>query len=110
MFVDSLLSIRTLCFEKRWCSLSVLLDAVRADWNRAENLRQMALSAPRFGDDSEAANALAGRILKDLFNGTRDLKNERGGAFQLGLYNYVDIVDWASKTSATPDGRRKGIF
>ncbi len=110
VFVDSLLSIRTLCFEKRWCSLSVLLDAVRADWNRAENLRQMALSAPRFGDDSEAANALAGRILKDLFNGTRDLKNERGGAFQLGLYNYVDIVDWASKTSATPDGRRKGDF
>ena len=110
VFVDSLLSIQWLCFEKRLCSLRELLAAVRADWEGAENLRRMALSAPRFGDNSETANSLAGRILEDLSAGTRDLKTERGGVFQLGLYNYVDIVDWASKTSATPDGRRKGDF
>ncbi len=110
VFTDSLLSIQWLCFEKKLCSLSELLTAVRADWKEAENLRRMALCAPRFGDNSEPANSLAGRILNDLSAGICDLKNERGGPFQPGIYNYVDIVDWASKTSATPDGRRKGDF
>lgn len=110
VFVDSLQAIRTLCFEEKLCSPAELLAAVRADWAGYEELRLKALSAPRFGENSPASNELARRILDEIYERTRDLKNERGGPFQLGIYNYRDIVEWAPLTSATPDGRRKGDF
>jgi formate C-acetyltransferase len=110
IFVDSLLAIRKLCFETRRCTLDELLKAVRANWEGYEPLRVEVLTMPHFGDDTPESNALARRVLDDIYNNTRDLKNERGGPFQLGLYNYRDIIDWARITCGTPDGRRAGDF
>jgi formate C-acetyltransferase len=110
VFVDSLLAIRKLGFESGPCRLNELLKAVRADWEGHANLRAEALTTPHFGDDTPESNALARRVLDDLYASTRDLKNERGGPFQLGLYNYRDIIDWAKITGATPDGRRAGDY
>ena len=110
IFTDSLLAIRTLCFEGGTHELTELLTAVRANWDGHEALRAAALAAPHFGDNSAASNELARRILNDLYAQTRDLRNERGGPFQLGLYNYRDIIDWAKVTNATPDGRRTGDY
>jgi formate C-acetyltransferase len=109
-FIDSLLVIRSLCFECERFSLAELLKAVRADWDGYETLRARVLTMTYFGDNETASNALACRVLEDIYHHTRDLKNERGGPFQLGLYNYRDIIDWAKITLATPDGRRAGDF
>lgn len=107
-FVDSLLAIRTICFEGPRCSLAELLRAVRANWVGCEALRARALAAPHFGDNTAPSNALSARVLDDLYQNTRDLTNERGGPFQLGLYIYREIVGWGRLTRATPDGRRSG--
>jgi len=108
--VDSLLAIRKLCFENGLCTLDKLLKAVRANWEGYELLRSEVLTMPHFGDDAPESNALAHRVLDDIYDNTRDLKNERGGPFQLGFYNYRDIIDWAKITCATPNGRRAGDF
>ena len=110
IFVDSLLAIRNLCFESERCTFESLLKAVRANWEGYEGLRTEALTMPHFGDNAPKSNALARRVLDDIYDNTRDLKNERGGQFQLGLYNYRDVIDWAKATNATPDGRRIGDF
>ena len=107
-FVDSLLALRTLCFEEEHCTLGDLLDAVRADWDGHDALRAKALSTPHFGDNAPGSNALARRILDDIHEATRDLTNERGGPFQLGLYIYREVIGWGKLTRATPDGRRSG--
>lgn len=109
-FVDSLMVIDTLCFRDRVCSLETLLNAVRGDWKNALDLRRRALNCEHLGDGRGRASALACRVLKTLLDGTRDLKNERGGAFQPGLYSYSDVFEWAGATLATPDGRRQGDF
>ena len=106
--VDSLLVIRKLCFETKRCSLDKLLEAVQANWQGYENLRAEVLTMPHFGDDDTESNALARRLHDDIFKQTRDLKNERGGQFQLAHYVYREIVDWGKKTLATPDGRFSG--
>ncbi len=110
ILVDSLLAIRHLCFERKSYRLDELLEAVRANWEGYETLRAEALSLPHFGDNSQESNSIAARILDDIYKNTRDLENERGGPFQLGVYNYRDIIDWADMTRATPDGRRKGDY
>ena len=107
-FLDSLLVIRKLCFETKYCTLDELLTAVRANWETYEILRSKVLTMPHFGDDDPESNALASRILDDLHASIQGLLTERGGPFQLGLYIYREIIFWAKKTSATPDGRRLG--
>lgn len=110
VLLDSLLAIKDLCFDRKTHSLADLLTAVRADWQGREALRAEALAGPHFGDDTDATNALARRLVADLHAQTRDLTNERGGPFQLGFYSYRDVIDWAHVTRATPDGRRAGDF
>lgn len=107
-FINSLLVIRHLCFRNEHCGFAELLQAVRANWQGHENLRAEALTMPHFCDGTPDSNSLASRVLDDIYTNTRDLKNERGGPFQLGLYNYRDIIDWGKITGATPDGRRLG--
>lgn len=110
VLVDSLSAIRTLCFEKKLCTLPELLRAVRSDWNGFESLRRSALAAPRYGKSEECAQ-LAARILTDIASVISRYNAEHSEYhFQLGLYNYRDIIDWAEQTRATPDGRRRGDF
>ncbi|OGV71938.1 MAG: hypothetical protein A3K19_07515 [Lentisphaerae bacterium RIFOXYB12_FULL_65_16] len=106
--VDSLLVIRRLCFESGRHSLAELLEAVRADWHGHEALRAEALAAPHFGDEAAESNSLARKVLDEIYDQTRDLKNERGGPFQLGLYIYREVIFWGRITKATPDGRKMG--
>lgn len=106
--VDSLLVIRTLCFEDAVCSLEELLAAVRRNWEGCETLRRRALCAPWFGDGSPESNAFAKRFYDDLYNNTRDLKNERGGPFQLAFYEAWEFINWGKLINATPDGRKNG--
>lgn len=106
--IDSLLAIQTLCFTTRRHSLDELLTAVRNNWEGCEAMRAEALAAPHYGDNSTVSNALAQRLLQDIHENTRDLVNERGGPFQLGIYVYKETLWWGTLTSATPDGRRTG--
>ena len=110
IYINSLLAIRDVCFERKLSSLPQFLDAVRNNWEGAEHLRQCALKAPHFGDGGEESTALASRFLNEMADFIGTFTNERGGRFQPGLYSYVDVVQWAPHTKATPDGRFNGDF
>jgi len=82
--------------------------AVRADWKGYESLRAEVLTMPHFGDNKPESNALAQRLHDDLYANTRDLKNERGGSFDMGYWVYREFKFWGDKMKATPDGRHAG--
>ena len=106
--VDSLLVIRKLCFETRRHTLEVLLAAVCANWKGYERLLAEVLTMPYFGDNNPDSNALAWRLHNDIYAKTRDLINERGGAFEIGYWVYREFRYWGENMRATPDGRRDG--
>ena len=107
--IDALLSIKCLCFDREVCTLQELLRAVRADWSGYENLRLQALDGcAYFGDNSDESMELARHLYHDIYRDTRNLKNERGGPFQLAFYMAWEYLSWAEKTNATPDGRKRG--
>ncbi|MBQ6353197.1 MAG: hypothetical protein IJJ28_08015, partial [Lentisphaeria bacterium] len=107
-FVDSLLAIRDLCFERRICPLDELLGAVRANWQGAETLRQEVLRAPHWGDNRPETVALARRIFEEFLAALKEFRNARGGEYQLGMWIYREFRFWGEKTKALPDGRRDG--
>ncbi len=104
-FVDSLLAIKTLCFDHKICSLPELLNAVRANWQGFEVLRQQVLGAPHWGDNKPETVAMANRVFEEIHAKTRKFENERGGRFQLGIWCYREFRFWGELTKATPDGR-----
>jgi formate C-acetyltransferase len=109
-FLDSLLAIKTICFERKICTLSELLTAVRNNWQGAESLRQQVLSAPHWGDNRIETTELARQLHEDIYANTRDIRNERGGNYQLGFWIYREFRFWGEKMKALPDGRCDGDY
>lgn len=108
--VDSLLAIKTLCFDDKKYSLSQLLTAVRGNWEGYEEMRQEALHCPGWGDGSKASCSLARRLNDDLYRLTQQLTGTYGGRIQLGHLTYTEIRWWGEATLATPDGRFNGDY
>ncbi len=102
---DGLTAIKKVVFDEKKVTMAELLEALNANFEGKEKLRQMLLSAPKYGNDDEYADEVfnavsldASRIMAqpDLYG--KPMHIARGGASQ----HY-----WAGNTiSALPDGRK----
>lgn len=108
--VDSLLAIKTLCFDKKKYTLKEMLNAVRSNWDGYDEIRLDAIHCCGWGDGSEESCALAKRFNTDLYNMLSELQGQYGGKVNLGHLTYTEIRFWGEKTLATPDGRYNGDY
>lgn len=106
--VDSLIAIKTLCFDKKICTLGELLMAVRADWRGYDELRAAALSCNCWGDASKTSTEMSARLWNDLYAALGGLQTRFGGKIGMGHLTYTEIRFWGEMTKATPDGRLGG--
>ena len=108
--VDSLCAVEHVCFRTKRASLKEFVSAVRSNWDglRGEELRQMALEAPYWGDDSEASNGMMRWWIDSIARDIDGLKTDQGGRYVLATWIYREFLLWGEKTGATPDGRRSG--
>lgn len=108
--VDSLLAIKTLCFDKKLYTLSEMLTAVRNNWEGAEDMRTLAVKCHGWGDGHEDSCALASRFNNDLYGICGKVAGTCGGKTHMGHLTYTEIRWWGEKTLATPDGRYSGEY
>ena len=108
--VDSLCAIKTLCFDRHVCTVRELLDAVRRNWEGAEDLRAQVLRCPYWGDDTELPNRLMSFIYDSVHRDICDLTNDRGGPYLIAAWIYREYRFWGEKMRALPDGRRNGDY
>ncbi|MDD5727567.1 MAG: pyruvate formate lyase family protein, partial [Victivallales bacterium] len=107
--VDSLLAVKTLCYDRKHCSLPALLEAVRHNWADAEKLRNEIINtAPYWGDGSAETAAVATELYEYIIAQFAALRNERGGKFQPAFWSYREFTFWGKKLQALPDGRKAG--
>ena len=108
--VDSLCAIRKVCFEDRAATLPEFLAAVRSNWKgpRCEELRLLAMSAPYWGDNSEASNSLMSFWIDGVARDIEGMTNDKGGPYVLACWIYREFILWGAATKATPDGRHDG--
>ncbi|MFO7568372.1 MAG: pyruvate formate lyase family protein [Smithellaceae bacterium] len=110
--VDSLLAVKYLVFDKKACTMTDLLSALRANWNGREVLCAMAKNrAPKYGRDDDEADALARKVMQLWCDETwKHSTRSTGRRYRPGMlsWNY-----WAGDgfiMAASADGRRKGQF
>ncbi|MFH1574814.1 MAG: pyruvate formate lyase family protein, partial [Acidobacteriota bacterium] len=102
---DGLAAIRRVVFTDRFCTPAELLDALRANFEGWELLRQRCLAAPKFGNDDDDADQLAARIARFFCARVAAHRAPDGKPVWPALYNFL-FNDTTKIVGATPDGRR----
>ena len=105
---DSLMAIKKLCFDDKTVSTREMFDALAANWEGYEQLRQTIINeVPHYGNDNDEADELAawalGLFAEIMTNATGSRGHYSGGTFTMTAHIYQGKM-----THATPDGRKAG--
>lgn len=106
---DSLTTIRYMVFDKKLCSARELYDAVMANWDGYEDLRQRILhEVPHYGNGDSYADAQMKWVCDTYYDICKECHSVNARHFKAGLYSASDHVYQGYHTWATPDGRKTG--
>jgi len=105
---DSLTSVEQFVFREKALSMEQLLEALRANFEGKEPLRQMLRNrAPKYGNDDEAVDAFGERCAR--MYAEEVARYDVPGFWALPfLQTIAKHVAFGRKMGATPDGRRAG--
>ena len=106
---DSLAAVRRLVFEEKRVSLPALVEALDADFARAEPLRQTLLTrAPKYGNADPQVDEIAAWFVDLAAAECLQLRMAAGGRFLAAMAANVQNISAGREVGATPDGRRAG--
>lgn len=104
---DSLLAVKKTVFDEKRFSMSELLDALRADFQGYERMRQYLLNrVPKWGNNNLEADAMVKRIADYYCGRVHEMSTFRGGLCQAALFSLDYAWKGGRQTGALPDGRR----
>jgi formate C-acetyltransferase len=108
---DSLAAVKKLVFEDRQIDMDELLQALQANYEGYESLRQTLLNkAPKYGNDDPATDALARDVSRFWTEEAFRHTSPTGKRYRGGYLSWNYWISYAPTTAATPDGRRRGQF
>ncbi|MBN1673992.1 MAG: pyruvate formate lyase [Kiritimatiellae bacterium] len=107
--VDSLSAIRKFVFEDRVLTLDELRDALDRNYDGHEPLRRLlSMQTPCFGNDIDAVDELAARLMHVFTETVLAHPAERPDGFVPLFLSYNDSLRLGEVTAATPNGRLAG--
>ncbi|MDR2360102.1 MAG: hypothetical protein LBD85_02325 [Oscillospiraceae bacterium] len=106
---DSLTAIKYMVFDRKIVSGKELLDAILADWEGYEPLRQRIISeVPHYGNADPYADMELKWVVDLYYTLCKEFSNQRCSVYKGGMYGAADHVPQGELTWATPDGRKTG--
>ena len=106
---DSLTTIKYMCFDKKLITTRELYDAVMANWEGYETLRQRILNeVPHYGNADPYADEELKWCCDLYYEICQECYSVRSKVYKSGLYGAADHVAQGYLTWATPDGRKLG--
>jgi formate C-acetyltransferase len=103
---NSLAVIKKLVFDDGIYTLEDIRQALDANWEGYEELRQAALACPKYGNDNDYVDSIAVEITDFYHKEVNSYKDYFGSPFNsafMGISNYIPA---GSVIGATPDGRK----
>jgi pyruvate-formate lyase len=106
---DCLSTVKYMCFDKKLVTTRRLYDAVMANWEGYEPLRQQILSeVPHFGNADSYADQEMTWVMNNYLRMCGECSSQRARVYKAGLYGASDHIIQGYHTWATPDGRKAG--
>lgn len=108
---DSLQAIKTLVFDRKKYTLEQLEEAVLANFEGYENVREDCLSCDKYGNDLDTADSMANDLYEFVAKGVRDRGIATGMQYFLIVISNNQLnTEWGLSTGASPDGRLRGMY
>ncbi len=105
---DALTAIKKLVFEDKKITMSQLCDALDSNFEGHEELRQLLLKAPKFGNDDDDADEQSAWVIHEWATEFNKLTNLRGGRGGCGASAMGAFMPAGKKVGALPSGRLAG--
>jgi formate C-acetyltransferase len=108
--IDSLTAIKTVVFERHEVTMAELCDALDRSFDALGPLRQKLLAAPKYGNDDEAADAVARAVMEAFASAVaRHAASHLATVrFPAGIGTFSWYVGIGEGLGASPDGRLAG--
>ncbi len=103
--VDSLLNIKRLVFEERYCGWSALMQARKEDYEGEEELFARLLEGKRYGRDDEEAEKLTNLITSSISKQAKAYRNRLGGTVKFGVSSPGYLLQ-GKRNAADVSGRK----
>jgi len=105
---NSLAAMKKIIFEDKKASMAELMDALKNNWEDKDELRQMFMNAPAFGNDDDYVDLFAKDISIRTVEVEQGFKNMDGGQYIVDGTGGATYYSYSGMTGATPDGRKDG--
>jgi formate C-acetyltransferase len=106
---DALTAIKFHIFDKKTVTMKQLLQALQADFQGFESLRQTLLNrTPKYGNDNDYADSVATEIFNIYYDILNGRPNTKGGRYRINLLPTTVHVYFGSLVGALPSSRRAG--
>ncbi len=106
---DSLAAIQKLVFDDQKYNMDQLIEALRANWEGHEVMRQDFLNAPKYGNDDDYPDTWAVKVLTRVHDGTlNQVKDAWGYTVTIDGSTAAAFQSSGLMCGATPDGRLAG--
>lgn len=103
--IDSLSAIKKVVFEDKKISLLDLKNALENNFNGYENIRQLLINAPSYGNNDDYSDSIAKRLDLEALEFTKKYSKELGVNLDLRYVPFTSHVPFGKVVSATPNGR-----
>ena len=105
---DSLAAVKDLVYDRRKYTMAQLLDALDADWEGFEEMRQDFIRSPKYGNDLDAPDRLVAEVYRLFAESCAENPTAYGGHVTPNAISISAHQPGGAVTGATPDGRRGG--
>jgi formate C-acetyltransferase len=106
---DCLTAIKELVFEERKITMDQLLAALAVNFEGYDDIRQMCLAAPKYGNDDDEADAMVALLWKNATDSFQQYRTADGQRFQIETQGAA-WAQWAGEmVGALPNGRKAGV-
>ncbi|NLV50276.1 MAG: hypothetical protein GXY20_06230 [Clostridiales bacterium] len=106
--VNSMASVKKLVFEEEKFTMEDLYNAIEANWEGYEDIKQMCLDAPKFGNNDPGADDIAFELYDFWIKNTARFRTIYGEPPRPTGVSITAHAPGGSYTCATPDGRAYG--
>jgi formate C-acetyltransferase len=104
--VDSLSAIKKLVFEEKKLTMTQVMEALKNNFEGAEDIRHMLMNAPAYGNNDPYADAIARAVDRACLEYTKKYSKEVGVHLDLRYVPFTSHVPFGKVVSATPNGRK----
>jgi len=103
---NSLAAIRKLVFEDKVADMETVIKAIDANWEGCDELRQMALNAPKYGNDDDYVDSIAIKMANHYYKEGHKYKDINGNNFNTAFMGISNYLPTGKVVGATPCGRK----